>query len=268
MKVSRNLNSSIVPPGLYLVKLHFAKGLVLMSLKVVSWNIHRCFGSDRKYRPDRIAQVLADIDADVVALQEVDSSLRVNDEIDQLTYLANGLGLQAIMGPTLNRDYGVYGNAILTRAAPQSARKHDLSFRKFEPRGALIVELATGTIPVRIVNVHLGLKYWERAFQIERLLKELIWKDIDPDLEETTSTILLGDFNEWFPYTFNGVRLRKAFPFASPRFRTFPAAWPRFALDRIFASGRINEFHCEVSDTAGSRIASDHLPVIASLRFA
>lgn len=241
---------------------------MLKALKVVSWNIHRCFGSDRKYRPDRIANTLALIDADIIALQEVDSSLRVDGEVDQLTYLATALGMKATMGPTLKRDYGAYGNAILTRTPPQAARKHDISFRKFEPRGALIIELTEGDTALRIVNVHLGLKYWERAFQIDRLLKDLIWQGEDPDFKDETTTIVLGDFNEWFPYTPNGARLRRAFSFASPRLSTFPAGWPRFALDRIFATGRINEFRCETATQDDARIASDHLPVIGNFSFA
>ena len=43
----------------------------LVDLRIVTYNIHRCRGLDRRVRPERIAEVLAAVDADVIALQEV-----------------------------------------------------------------------------------------------------------------------------------------------------------------------------------------------------
>lgn len=234
-------------------------------MKVVSWNIHRCFGTDGRYRPERIYEVLRELDADVIALQEADSSLRTDSGEDQLGFLSSRLGMMAVMGPTLNRDYGAYGNAILSRFEIDACEECDLSFRRFEPRGALAVHLkvpSSGGHRLRFVNTHLGLKYWERAFQIDRLLAEFVWLEGEP-------AIVAGDFNEWFPWTGNNLRLARAFTTASPRLPTFPAHWPRLALDRVFVSGDLKSQRSvarfEVLRTPLTRVASDHLPLLADI---
>lgn len=223
-------------------------------MRIASWNIHRCFGTDRRYRPERIAEVLRSFDADVIALQEVDSSLRVEGEIDQLTYLANEVGMNVVMGPTMSRDYGAYGNALLSAHEFLSHEEYDLSYRRFEPRGALVARLRGPGGEMKIVNTHLGLKYWERTFQIDRLLEDLV--------RDEGLVVLLGDFNEWFALTPNNRRLEKAFPAKTPRLATFPAHWPRFALDRIFLSKAVREWRVDVPRTSLTRVASDHLPLV------
>jgi endonuclease/exonuclease/phosphatase family metal-dependent hydrolase len=202
------------------------------------------------------------MDADIVALQEVDSSLRVQGEQDQLSYLAQATGMSAVMGPTLKRDYGAYGNAILTRHPILSFEELNLSYRRFEPRGALAAHLQTQTGAIRIMNVHLGLKYWERAFQIDQLLGPEIWCR-----HRQVPTVLLGDFNEWFPFTFNQFRLKRNFAWRSARANTFPAGWPQFALDRIFVDGAVRTFESSVLTEAPFKTASDHLPVVATIEF-
>jgi endonuclease/exonuclease/phosphatase family metal-dependent hydrolase len=229
-----------------------------MRLRVVSWNVHRCIGTDRRYDPERIASILHSLEPDVVTLQEVDSSLRSIGEVDQLNAIANGVGLRPLMGPTMQRGYGVFGNAILYKHPLLGTEEFDLSYRKFEPRGALAatLELDRGRT-VRIVNTHLGLKYWERVYQVERLLKDLTWRE-DP------LTILAGDFNEWIPFSPNSSRLNKPF-LAVPKLRTFPSLWPRFCLDRVLVSGACERVSHRVIDSREARAASDHLPFVADL---
>ena len=235
-----------------------------MQIQIVSWNIHRCFGSDGRHAPERIAAVLKSLNADIIALQEVDSSLRVAGEIDQLSFLANELGMKAIMGPTLKRDYGAYGNAVLSRFPVCNAEEYDLSYRKFEPRGALGVEFELGLSQrLRVVNAHLGLRYWERAFQLDQILSEIVWPNSDC-LDQPA--VLLGDFNEWFPFTGNGLRLKRNFREISRRTPTFPSSWPRFSLDRICVSGEVSQFSSRVEAGTAARTASDHLPLVATFR--
>jgi len=229
-------------------------------VKVITWNIHRCIGLDGGYRPERIASVLKSLKADVIALQEVDSSLLVDAKTNQLEYLASKLGMEAVMGPTLRSDYGAYGNAILTRHEILQCEEHDLSFRRFEPRGALAIVLRHECGPVRVVNTHLGLKYWERAFQVDRLLSRLIW-------DESERVVVAGDFNEWLPWTGNNLRLERSFSAFSKRMATFPSQWPRFALDRVFVSGDVDRIDCKVVIDPLARVASDHLPLIAEIEF-
>lgn len=226
-------------------------------LKLASWNIHRCIGLDRAYRPDRIASVLEGIDADVVLLQEVDSSLLTGDGRDQLTFIAECTGMNFVMGPTLERDYGAYGNALLSRHPIRYFDTYDLSYSRYEPRGALAAGIEIAGLHLRAVNVHLGLKYWERAFQLDRLLSEIVWRD-------EALTVLAGDFNEWFPYAPNALRLGRCFPGLS-FLPTFPAGWPKFILDRICVSGAKGLARYEVIRDELTRVASDHLPIVAEL---
>lgn len=241
-----------------------SRALGAESVRIVSWNVHRCIGTDRRYRPERVAGVLRELDADVIALQEIDSSLKAAGGIDQLSAIAAEVGMISVLGPTLSFDYGAYGNAFLTRHRFLYWDEYDLSYRRFEPRGAIAVGLEL-SLPgehrerVRLVGTHLGLKSWERAFQIDRLLSGIVWRS-----EETT--LLLGDLNEWFPWSGNNLRLERSFKKAR-RLATFPSGWPRFSLDRILISGRAREFRREVVMTPDARVASDHLPLLVEFAF-
>jgi endonuclease/exonuclease/phosphatase family metal-dependent hydrolase len=233
-----------------------------MRLRVVTWNVHRCIGSDRKYSPERVGDILASLKPDIVALQEIDSSLLAEGEINQLEAISGRVGMETLLGPTLQMGYGVFGNAILYRDSNQpliASEEFDLSYRKFEPRGAIAAtfRLQNGST-IRIVNTHLGLKYWERVYQVERLLRDHMWRN-------DTATVLLGDFNEWMPFSPNSIRLNRPFQ-PAPVLRTFPSQWPKLSLDRILVSGKLRAEHA-VINTAPAKAASDHLPVVADLFF-
>lgn len=228
-------------------------------MRIVTWNIHRCIGLDGAYRPERIVKILRCFDADIIALQEVDSSLLVTAELDQLEYISRGLNLDAVMGPTMKSDYGSYGNAVLTKHEILDWEEYDLSFRRFEPRGALAVTLNRFGKDIRFLNTHLGLKYWERSFQVDRLLSEFVWAG-------NSMTIVAGDFNEWFPWTNNNLRLERSFAWHSQRAATFPSHWPRFALDRVFIYGEsVEKARSQVHSSHAIRRASDHLPLVVDL---
>src|SRR6185436_14534384 len=164
-----------------------------MTFTVASYNIHKCAGLDRRVDLDRIAQVLEEIDADLVGLQEVFRP--------QALGLAERLGVQVAMGPTRERDGLPYGNAVLTRLAIRSSRTFDLSRPDREPRGGIRLDLempnrsgegANGLL--HVFNVHFGLKIRERAEQVRMLVREHILHD-----ELTGPRIVVGDLNEWFP---------------------------------------------------------------------
>ena len=225
-------------------------------LVVASYNVHRCCGADRVCAPERIAEVLRRLDADVVALQEVDSTLPEHGA-DQLAMLSRAVGAAAIAGPTLLLHRAAYGNALLLRDLPVLAvRRHDLSVAGAEPRGAIDVELDVGGAAVRVVGTHLGLKRRERATQARWLLEALDgW---------TGPTVLLGDCNEWLP----GTSARKILDRRFGRVRlgpSFPAGRPFVSLDRIWVDPASAVIDAAVEGTATARVASDHLPVRARL---
>lgn len=233
-----------------------------MTIKVLSYNIHSCFGVDRKYAPERIRDVILEIDADVVALQEVDSSLEVTDGVDQLQFLADGTKMNAVMGPTLKRGYGAYGNAFLSKWPLLDVRESDLTYRRFEPRGLLQAAIAPKPgQQLDVINTHLGLKWWERQFQVTQILDSL-----RAPSKRDNPLILLGDFNEWLSFSGNLRRLKSVFS-ACASAKTFPSRWPRFQLDRIFVSPHPSEFRFSAISTSQTRVASDHLPLVATIEF-
>ena len=226
-------------------------------MRIVTWNIHRCIGLDRKYDPLRVVRVLKKLDADIIALQEVDSSLHGPDGRDQLTFLATELKMQSAMGPTLARDYGVYGNAILARHSIVQSSLHDLSFRKFEPRGALEVLIRVERTFVKFICLHLGLKHWERKYQATQI-QSLLSRAGSSD---EVSVVLLGDFNEWNRLSQNFREIAKRFN-TGRRLATYPSRYPHFALDRIYLP---NSFIAPVRYVAHGEdlpVASDHLPLV------
>jgi endonuclease/exonuclease/phosphatase family metal-dependent hydrolase len=223
-------------------------------LRIATYNVHGAVGVDGKFAPERIAAVLAEIDADVFALQEV--PLGGSHAPDVLTLLQRLTGLHAVGGPTLDTPARRYGNAVLTRFPVRAVRTLDLSFKSREPRGALDADIDFGAETWRVVATHLGLASRERRAQVEQVLQRF-------DTPEMP-VILLGDLNEWFIYGGTLRRLVSHFYRArSPK--TFPTRYPLFALDRIWVHPGERLLKVEVHKSALARVASDHYPLIAHL---
>jgi len=243
---------------------------------VATYNIHRGWGTDGAYDPRRIAQVLGEIDADVIGLQEVDTSLMVppgerrrahgqtpgpvrGRERHQLDFLSEVMNVQAVAGPVVARGTGHFGNALLTRHPVQAVRHIDLSVRGgIEKRGALDVDVSIRGRPVRIVVTHLGLPIWERHFQVARLLKALG----DGRAEQL---VLVGDFNLLLAL---GTKLRRFYRRLGPAplLTTFPARFPLLPLDRIWSQPARALIKLVRHQTPVSCVASDHLPLIGTFR--
>lgn len=228
-----------------------------MRLRVASYNIHRGFGRDGCYDPDRILRVLQEMDADIVALQEVDFPGRHPDQI--LTWLAAKLGMTAVGGPVRTSEAGTYGNALLTRLPVRNVRRWDLSVGRHEPRGALAADMLCQGAIIHVVTTHLGLWPKERPLQATRLLEFL-------KVRQEELTILMGDLNEWQVWGKSLRVFRRVFgsPASPP---TFPAVWPILALDRIWASPPDALRGLRAHRSGESLTASDHLPVKAEVCF-
>jgi endonuclease/exonuclease/phosphatase family metal-dependent hydrolase len=223
-------------------------------LTVATYNIHGGVGADGKLSAQRIADVLCEMRADVIALQEV--PLGGPNVPEVLAVLRAATGYAAAEGPTWVHANGRYGNAVLSRFPISEIRAIDLSFGSREPRGALDADLDCHGHPLRIVATHLGLRLAERREQIRRLLQVFDTYQMP--------VILLGDINEWFVWGRSLRQLVSHFQ-AVPAPRTFPSRWPVFALDRIWIRPRHRLVHVRAHDTPLARIASDHLPLIASI---
>jgi len=224
---------------------------------VATYNIHLGIGRDGHFQPHRIAEVIRELKADVIALQEVAMGA---PGFNMLEYLRDACKLHAIAGPTLVTAQGDYGNAILTRFDATQVRRLDLSFPRREPRGALDVELDCDGRPLRLVATHLGLRPAERRAQIRHLLRAV-------EGAGSTPTVLIGDVNEWFlwgrPLRWLHGHFRR-----TPAPATFPSGAPFIALDRVWVKPRRALRRVAVHASALSRVASDHLPLTALLDFA
>jgi endonuclease/exonuclease/phosphatase family metal-dependent hydrolase len=226
--------------------------------RITSYNIHQCVGADGRRDPARIAEVLRQIEPDVVGLQEVDNRRGAGSEAIQLDYLAHALGLHAIAGPTLVRPEGPYGNALLTRRPVLDVRHIDLTVYRREPRAAIDADLDIDGQVVRFVITHLGLLPGERRVQVRRLIEAL---DCSPE----QIAVLCGDINEWFGVGRPLRWLHARFGRPPPAPRTFPSGFPLLALDRIWVRPRRSMLDLRAHDTRLARAASDHLPLSAEI---
>lgn len=227
------------------------------SLVVATYNIHRAVGRDGLFDPERVADVLAEIGADVIALQEVQTG-RTGRSLLQI--LRERLGAEAVHGVTMLRRDAEFGNVILSRHRIAAVSRLDLSVPPYEPRGALDVRLDYRGRALRVVATHLGLRPYERREQVKRLLAAL-------GDETDLTTVLLGDVNEWFlwgrPLRWLHVQFgrTRALP-------TFPARCPVFALDRLWVRPRGLLQQLSVHASPLARAASDHLPLVATVALA
>lgn len=222
-------------------------------LKLVTYNIHSAVGPDGRFDPDRVLAVLHELDADIVALQELES--HYEPARDMLEYFAARTGLTPIAGLTLLKRASGYGNALLTRLAVAGVRRIDLTIPRHEARGALDADLDWNGRKVHVVATHLGLWPGERRRQVRQLLRLF-------ELDGARLEILLGDLNEWFLWGRPLRWLHRRFS-SPPAYRTFPSRWPLFALDRIWVQPRAALVRIGPHTTPLARAASDHLPLMA-----
>ena len=229
------------------------KNGALGGFAVASYNIHKYVGIDGVFDPQRVAQVIKELKADIVGLQEIDSLYYKKENLAGV--ITGKAGMEVVLGPTRRNRYGHFGNALLTSCTVKDVRRIDLSVFGRAPRGALDVDLLVKGETVRVIVAHLGLGFRERRRQIRRLL------DIFCS-ERDRMEIMLGDFNEWLPLGNPLCRVNSFFG-KSPTLRTFPSFMPVLPLDRIWVRPMASVLSMSTHKSPLSRKASDHLPVKA-----
>ncbi|MGE0703486.1 MAG: endonuclease/exonuclease/phosphatase family protein [Vicinamibacterales bacterium] len=232
------------------------------ALRVVTYNVHRCTGMDRRTRPDRVASVLREIGADVIAVQEIVGS--GPQGASQIEEIGAALGMGWVMAPTRQLRGHQFGNAVLSRLPIVHHVQHDLSWKTCEPRCLQRVDIEVQGHTLHVYNVHLGTAILERRHQAQRLAS------VVADRHVGGPKIVLGDFNEWMrglTTTLLSDRLKSVdLKEYLRRRRTYPGLFPILHLDHIYYAGRLEIVHVELERTRKSLVASDHLPLIADVR--
>ena len=232
------------------------------TLRVATYNIHRCRGLDGRTRPQRIAAVLRTIDADVVALQEVvGAGPRGGGHAEELGAM---LGMGWVMSPARELRGHQFGNAVLSRFPIMHHSEHDLSWKTCEPRRMQRVDVVVHGCTLHLYNVHLGTAILERRHQALRLASMV------SDRHIAGPKLVLGDFNEWMrglatkmlSERLNSVDLRNHLR----RRRTYPGLFPILHLDHIYYAGKVEIVGIDLPRTRLSLVASDHLPLVADVR--
>jgi endonuclease/exonuclease/phosphatase family metal-dependent hydrolase len=249
------------------------------SLRLATWNIHSGIGGDRGFDMARIVAVLAEIDADVVGLQEVGWHRRAHHRIDQFAYLREHTGYTVVEGLVRDPLRARFGNALLTRLPAEGTRWVDLKIRGHVPRAALVAQVQWGAALLQVAVLHFGLTVWEREMQTKRLMQALAPEDLSEvltgkegaredgaaDDAPPPPAVLLGDFNMLRRRTRASAILAERFP-TCVRMPTYPVRRPQLSLDRIYLSPHWEVTDARVVNHGAALHASDHLPLVADAR--
>jgi endonuclease/exonuclease/phosphatase family metal-dependent hydrolase len=221
----------------------------------MTWNIHGAYGRNPGFDLARIITLIKSHAPDIVALQEVDSRrTRASGAVEPFKLLQDALGHHGIGAKTIVTADGEYGQALISRWPIHNAEIHDISCQEREPRRAIRCEVVSPAGRVRVIATHLGLSIGERRGQAKELLR-LVG-------DSPNTTVVLGDFNDWFWVGSVRKVLAARLPGRS-RLRTFPSRWPVFRFDRVYCSS-LAAFGGARTDPAAKHL-SDHLPVIADI---
>lgn len=241
-------------------------------LRVVTYNVHGCLGADGRISPRRVARVLAQFDADIVAIQELDVGRGRSRGEHQLEIIAGELGLEACFCVAVEHEGGHYGHGLLSRRPMEVVRRDLLPGgprRAREPRAAVCVSVPWQAHRILVFNTHLGLGGDERDRQIAGLLGPRWVGGVNGDVP----VILCGDLN-LHPgsrgYRQLAARLRDVQAHAPGHTaqRTFPSVYPVRCLDYVFVSGHFAVHAARVARDALTVLTSDHLPLVCDLELA
>lgn len=226
---------------------------------VASYNIRKAIGSDRRRRPDRILDVLCEVGADIVALQEADrrfgsrqSALPLHMITEHTPYMPVALDVRA-------GSLGWHGNALLVRRSATVLAHATIVLPALEPRGAVLADVRIDGIDVRVVGMHLDLSGLWRRRQAQAIIAGIAGRT------KALPTVMMGDLNEWRIAGGCLGDFAQHFAFA-PTGPSFHARRPVARLDRIIVSEELAVADAGVHRSPGARTASDHLPIWAKLK--
>ena len=246
-----------------------------MKLRVLTYNIHRAIGLDRRFKPERIEQIIGDHSPDIVMLQEVDEGVPRSRELAMAKEIATNLGYPYFaMGHNVSLRKGYYGNATLSRYPIVRERNINLTIDNKKRRGCqhttIQIQSTAGKLYLlEVFNLHLGLAAQERQKQTSRLMRSKEFATLDPHMP----CIFGGDFNDWLSrlraLIVEGMGMQCATDHTTDKgitsIKTYPSFSPRGGLDRVYYRGELRLLSVEKCRHQVAKVASDHLPVIADL---
>lgn len=239
-------------------------------LRLLTYNVHYCIGMDGRLAPRRIARVIEQTDADIVAMQELDQYRARTGGVEQARLISDMLQMDYHFHPSVEVAGEHFGNAVLSRLPMRVVKAAALpglrSNRRREPRAALWVQIDVNGTPVHVLNTHFGLNRAERMLQAQAILSEAWCGHADCG----GPVVLCGDLNA-LPGSrvcqMIGEQLQHAQRLRGgrrPR-ATWPARWPVGCIDHVFASDELAVRDVRVLDDGLARVASDHRPVLVTL---
>ncbi|MCQ8781465.1 endonuclease/exonuclease/phosphatase family protein [Mangrovibrevibacter kandeliae] len=229
------------------------------TVRVASYNIRKSVGTDWRRRPDQILGVLSEIDADIVALQEVDRRFGTRTSSLSPEHIVRDTPYKALSFGSRPQSLGWHGNTILVRQSFEVIRLKQLVLPALEPRGAALADLDIDGFGLRVVGMHLGLVSLWRKRQARAVLDHL------EALEDALPTVMMGDLNEWTTEGGCLVHFADEHHVVAPG-ASFHSHMPFASFDRIITSLDIGVEASGVHKSERSRRASDHLPVWAHIR--
>ncbi len=230
-------------------------------IKVASYNIHKGVGLDRRRNPERIVEVLREIDADIIALQEADLRFGEREAVLPLHLLAEHSDWQPVRFGMRARSLGWHGNAVLIRKSAQLVDCEAIHLPSLEPRGSVMADVRTAIGTVRIVGMHLDLSGLWRRRQAAAIMAHV------DSCTHRHPVVLMGDLNEWTAAAGCLKDFARDYSVAGTG-PSFHSRRPVGRLDRIMASHDLHIVDCGVHTSAAARKASDHLPIWAMLDLA
>ncbi|HYE45996.1 MAG TPA: endonuclease/exonuclease/phosphatase family protein [Caulobacter sp.] len=240
-----------------------------MKLRLMTWNVHRCVGVDKRLDVERCARVIAAARPDIVGLQELDVGRRRTGGVDQAHRLAQLVEMTHRFNAAMHIEEERYGDALMTHLPERLVRAGPLpgypKIRALEPRGAvwIAVELPDGR-ELQVINTHLGLVPQEQKKQAAALVED--WM---ADEAFTAPAVLMGDFNATpfnAPYRILSAAMKDAqLMWPGAPMSTYPSAFPFMRIDHVFVSRGVKVLRIESPFDPESRKASDHLPLIVEI---
>jgi endonuclease/exonuclease/phosphatase family metal-dependent hydrolase len=234
-------------------------------MRILTYNVHRCVGTDRRLDVARVAEVIAAQAPDIVALQELDVGRARTGGVDQAHRLAQRLGMAFHFNAAFQVEEEQYGDAILTTLPERLIKAGPIPthprFSRLEPRGALWIAVSVGDVELQVINTHLGLVPREQRHQATALAGA-DWLGAAPpplilvgDMNATPRAVAYRTFAARLTESRRAARLSRAAP-------TFPSTFPVLAIDHAFVSAGVVVEGVRTPMDPLTRLASDHLPLV------